>query len=79
MTQDVVILIRHDFDNMENRNAERKKIVGVILSDEAKEKTALEMAYLYINNMKPFKTYLGWDDEIYPKYEAVKVNVLSVQ
>ena len=77
MTQDVVMLVRYDFDNMENRNAERKKIIGVCIAD--KGKTAHGMASLYVDNMNPVNLYLGWDGEIYPKLEVVKVNVLSVQ
>ncbi len=66
-------LYRTDFDGLENhiRNAREEQLVAVF-TDYKNLKSAVEA-------ILPIKMYLGWDDEVYPKFrvERVLTNVVK--
>ncbi len=63
--KNIFTLVRIDFDNLENRNAEMETEVATFI-DSAKE-TAYTKCEKFLAKMKPEAPYLGWDYEIYPK------------
>lgn len=66
-----IALIQHDFDNMENREAHREKILNVFV--DTPDCNCYSQASDYLSKLKPPKLYLGWDEKIYPNFEYRKV------
>ena len=67
--EEVVILYRIDFDNLENNigNAINKRELGVF--GPKPPLTAHGNCSDYISKLEPFRMYLGWDGEIYPQFK----------
>ena len=66
-------LMRYDFDNYENHTPHIQKGIAYFVDDD--NKTAYKKASDFICEL-PFETkYLGYDMEIYPKYELKKIDL----
>jgi len=66
---EVYNLFRIDFDGMENHigNAIDKKLIATFW--DGREGTAHLKCNKYLNNnILPYKPYMGWNKEIYPKF-----------
>jgi hypothetical protein len=57
-------LIRIDHDNMENRDAIVKTCLATFIGSNSSSK--LEK---YLKELGRIEMYLGWDGQIYPKFE----------
>lgn len=62
------IVIKHDFDNMENYTPHISKVVGYIRNKVRAD------AWIKSQNDKQYK---GWDEKIYPYYTKEKVRKLK--
>ena len=68
MEEKIYLIIKHDFDNLENRDAHEISHYGYIESEElAKEFIEnYNSSALYSSNNVWCKKYKGWDKKIYP-------------
>lgn len=60
------IIIEHNFDNMENHYPNSSNIVGYI-EDE------INVSKWIKNKMKGIKQHKGWDGNMYPYFDYMKV------
>lgn len=72
---DILRLERIDFDNLENRDAICKKVVGVFVAEE-KGLTAYGKADEWFRTQPPVAMYLGWDGQVYPQFRLIKEKAL---
>lgn len=61
------------FDNMENHNPITVDVLGTFVDDNAN--TASYKVDLFLKEMPAQKMYTGWDDQVYPQYRLVKINI----
>lgn len=66
---EVIRLVRVDFDNLENHDAIYEKEIAVFGSDSPGKTAHAKVGEWLVEN-GPFKLYLGWDGEVYPKFRA---------
>ena len=69
MSNSVLTLIKIDFDNMENSDARVTTKVGIFSSYNSLKE--------WVSKQTPEKLYLGWDEQIYPKYKVEKDVVID--
>jgi len=65
---EIIKLVRTDFDNPENHNAICKKDIAIFVGDE--KTNAHKKCSIFLEQMKPAHQYLGWDGQVYPKFDA---------
>lgn len=63
------LIIRHDFDNMENRYPERTKIIGYIKDGLDADAWCMSQNY---------EQYRGWDGKLYPYYTKQKIEKINI-
>lgn len=63
------LIIKHDFDNMENYNPDYTTVIGYI-KDELDAN-----AWIESQNDKQYK---GWDGAMYPYYTKEKIEKISI-
>lgn len=61
-----ILLVKTDFDNMENHNPWYNTDIAVFTSKEKLEE--------WLISNKP-KEYRGWDKEYYPKFKEVEIDI----
>ncbi len=70
----IYIIIRKDFDNMENREPYLNKILGYTKSVHE----ACKLITLFVETDEKEKAnYKGYNDEVYPKYSFQEVSYLK--
>lgn len=67
-------LVKIDFDVLENNDPFRRKEIAYFISDVGGV-SAHGKVEKYINNLPEVKFYLGWDGQVYPKYELENVEL----
>ena len=68
-------LIKIDFDNLENRNPEYEKTIGLFIGDD--NSNAYSKAEYWFSKQKPEMRYVGWDKKVYPQYKLVQDIILN--
>lgn len=66
-----VLLHRIDFDTLENHDPVRKTQLGLFSPDG--RLTAHGKVSDFFLKLKPVQLYLGWDGQIYPKFELEEI------
>lgn len=65
MNVEIFVIIRKDFDNLENHNPITETIYGYV-TNEIK-------AQSIVDSLNKQSTYTGWDNMMYPIFRYVKV------
>lgn len=73
MARESIRLVQVDFDNMENHNPEERKTIGVFV--EGDNLSAHGKISEWFEKNGNFHLYLGWDGEVYPKFELETVTL----
>lgn len=68
--EEIIRLIKIDFDCSENYNSEVESCVGIFSASD--HLTAHGKISKYFQEMPPEKRYLGWDGKVYPQYRLEK-------
>ena len=72
MSEEIVEIIKHGFDTMENRHPYTRESIALCREDKENQLTAHGVASDVIDNLPAEKRYAGWDGEVYPKYEFAR-------
>lgn len=70
-----LILIKKDFDNLENHNPCTEEIIGIFTDSNGL--TAQGQAAKWMASNPPVKQYLGYDKKVYPQYILKPITVLN--
>lgn len=63
------LIIKHDFDNMENHNPDYTTVIGYIKDELDAD------AWMKSQNHKHYK---GWDGKMYPYYTMQKIEKIDI-
>lgn len=71
---EAILLIRVDFDYLENWSPKYQKEVGIFIDDKLRTKE--EKVKQYLKNIKKNEYYKGYDGNTYPKFIQKRKTIL---